>query len=190
MINKEFGANSDRNTRKHQGEGFSMINNEIASNNPRSGRARRILTRVLAGAAGVAATATMLSIGPAPATADTRASCGSDSGGKNVTAKFDGGNYVAKFCARGEKLHVSDGVTDGKAAYAYVRVLRPDPHSPDGWIHYESDSFKVPWQATYGLDSPDHASGITEGYPVGVQVCKGAKKKDESNCSKMAWGRA
>ncbi|MFC7625934.1 hypothetical protein [Microlunatus sp. GCM10028923] len=165
-----------------------MINNDI-ENRSRSGRTRRVLTRVLAGAAGVAATATMLSIGPAPATADTRANCGSDSGGKNVTAKF-GSNYVAKFCARGEMLHVSDGVTDGKAAYAYVRVLRPDPHSPDGWIHYDSDSFKVPWQASYGLDSPDSASGTPEGYPVGVQVCKGAKKKDESNCSKMVWGRA
>ncbi len=149
------------------------------------GRTKRTLARVLAGAATVAATAALLSIGPPTATADPRAKCGSDSGGRNATATFDGGNYVAQFCARGEKLHVSDKKTDDWAAYAYVEVQKWSPNQ-NAWIHDESDSFKVTWQQTFGLDTPDSGSGMSEGKQLFIKVCKGPQSRGD--CS--GWKKA
>ena len=93
--------------------------------------------------------------------------------------------YSAWFTAYGEKLQVTDFVTDCRRAEAEVRVYRhADAHgAPYGLI--DTDRFFVGSEATFDLGTPDGSGNITEGRWVAIRV-----RPEGLRWSEWAYGKA
>ena len=94
-----------------------------------------------------------------------------DGGGENAVAVlYSNGNdrehwdYRAMFVADGEKLLLTDNLTDKRQAVADVYVYNKRGYFVD------KDHFMIGTNKTYQLGSPDGSGDIPEGYSVVIRV--------------------